>query len=56
MKCTECGKEIKEPLQAGGLESVTEGYCKECTKKKDERDKNLIIDIKAGNDILKYLD
>ena len=55
MKCNKCGKKIKELYRGGALQSLTEGYCKECAKEENDKDLELLEAIKRGDDISKFI-
>lgn len=55
MKCNKCGKKIKYPCQGGALESLTEGYCKECAEKENAKDLELLEAIKRGENIYRFI-
>ena len=54
-KCGKCGKKIKELYRGGALQSLTEGYCKECAKEENDKDLELLEAIKRGDDISKFI-
>lgn len=55
-KCCSCGKETNVLYyKAGGLQSLTVGWCKECKEKKDKESLELLEAIKNGEDINRFL-
>lgn len=50
-----CGKTTTQLYNIGSLESLTEGYCKECSEEEINKDLELLEAIKRDENISKYI-
>lgn len=54
-KCTKCGRNTDGLYQLNSIRSLTEGYCKECIDRLNNKDMELLEAIKNGENLSKFL-
>lgn len=53
--CIKCGKKVNKLYNPKSTISLTEGYCKECSKYEDEKDLELLKAIKNNKNLSRFL-